>query len=111
MKYRVTIEVDTTEGTTFAREQGLNKIVITADHGLIDRAKIDIIDVTEPRNIDNIRFMDSFDLADFLEGIKDGCYNLARYGSEACADCPLKDGCAYFDNLQEWLEAKANAES
>ena len=109
MKYRVVIEIDTECDTTFAVENGSNAVRIIADFGNVVRANVvDTVDVSHPRNIDNLRAMDSYDLADFLESIKDGCYDLARYGAEACSGCALETACNYHDSLDEWLDASAD---
>lgn len=57
-------------------------------------------------NIEKIRNMDAFDLAEFLQAIGDSCFNVARYGTEACEDCPLHGSCGN-DEVREWLEGEA----
>lgn len=56
-------------------------------------------------NLEKIRAMDSFDLAEFLQLISDSCYNVARYGTEACEDCPLQGSCGN-NEVREWLESE-----
>lgn len=60
-------------------------------------------------NIEKIRAMDSFDLAEFLGTIAECCFSAGRYGTEACEECPLYGACDN-DELSEWLESEVEAE-
>lgn len=60
-------------------------------------------------NLDRLRAMDAFDLADFLDNIARCCFDNARCGTEACEECPLKDACELEGDITEWLEQEVES--
>ncbi len=59
-------------------------------------------------NIEKIRAMDSFDLAEFLLNIANCCYRCCRYGVEGCNECPITEAdCGESEGIREWLESEA----
>lgn len=56
------------------------------------------------KNIEKIRQMDAYDLAEFLQQIADSCYECGRFGSEACEESPLQERCG--GEIIDWLESE-----
>ena len=73
-----------------------------------DKGGYEVAEAEKVTQLDRLKSMSADQFADFLEEVKNCCYNFGRFGIEACEECPLKEACELETDspIADWLECE-----